>query len=74
MTNKEATAKATTAILRCAQDDTLRWGQGRRGGLDLLDALDVADALDPTEFVDEAVQVADVDGLDDEVDYGAAVG
>ena len=36
--------------------------------------MDVADALDAAELVDEAVEVADVDGFDDEVDGGAAVG
>jgi len=44
------------------------------GGLDLLDALDVADALDAAHLVDEAIEVADVDGLDDEVDDRATVG
>lgn len=41
--------------------------------LDFLDALDVADALDAAHLVYQAVEVANVDGLDDEVDYGAAV-
>ena len=52
-----------------AQDDN---SQVR--ALDFLDALNLADALDATHFVDEAVEVAQVEGLDDEVDDGSAVG
>jgi len=39
----------------------------------LLHALDVVDAGDAAQLVDQAVEMAEVDGLDDEVHHRAAV-
>ena len=44
------------------------WGANRRGEvLDLLHPLDIVDAVDAAELVDEALEVAQVDRLDDEL-------
>src|SRR4051812_1828243 len=44
-----------------------------RPGSDLLHPLHIANSLDPAEFVDEAVEVADIYRFDDEVDDGTAI-